>query len=137
MKRLTLILLAAGLSVFGSQSLSAQDQQEIANIPFAFHANQRTFPAGTYRVAAKNQTGLFQLFGPSGHSIFMSASRQKAGKPDNPRLTFARYGDDYLLSEIWLPGSTVGYTMSESALKQELTRKIGVVSMISVRLASR
>jgi hypothetical protein len=138
-RQFTRIVLTAGLSaVLGSLTLSAQDySKETANIPFAFHANEKILPAGEYTVKQINSTGVFQLYDSNGHSLFLNAPVPKSGKAD-PRLTFSCYEKDCLLSQIWMPESNTGYAVSDSALKKELTRKIGMAAQIrSVRFGSR
>ena len=134
-RQLTQIVLSAGLSVlFGSLALSAEAQRDVADIPFAFHANGRVLPAGKYEVKQVNSAGTFQVSDVNGHSIFMSAPLQKRGDPYKPRLTFAAYGDTRVLSQIWMLGDENGHMISNSALDKELPRKIGMASMISVPL---
>ena len=131
-RQFTSIVLAAGLSVIGSLTLSAQDRTEVAEIPFSYTANQTQLPAGTYRVDRGNQ-GVFRLSDGKGHAIFMNAPIQQQGKADNPHLTFARFGDEYLLAQIWSTDGT-GYSVSQSALDKERPRGMQVASMISVKL---
>ena len=141
MKRLfTRTILTAGLSaLLGSLTLSAQDYtKEIANVPFAFNANERALPPGEYTVKQVNQSGLFQIYDSTGHSLFLNAPVQKSSKSASPKLTFTCYGDDCLLSQIWMPESNIGYTVSDSTLKKQLPRKIGMAAEIrSVRLSTR
>ncbi len=136
-RQFTTIILTAGLSLLGSLTISAQDQLEVASIPFAFHANQTVMPAGKYLVEQRNAGGLFQLRSEHGKSIFLSAPVQKRTDPARPRLTFSRYGSEYLLSQISMAGNDVGYNVSSSALDKELSRKIGMAAMISVPLRAR
>lgn len=136
-RQFTSIIMTAGLSLLGSLALSAQDRTEVADIPFAFHANQTTMPAGKYFIEQRNEGGLFQLRSAKGSSIFLSAPVEKRTDPARPRLTFARYGSEYLLSQISMPGNDVGYNVSKSAMDKELPRKIEVAAMISVPLRGR
>ena len=49
-------------------------------------------------------------------------------------LTFACYGGQCTLSQIWIPGDKLGYIRSTHAVEGDLQKKIGMASMISVRL---
>jgi hypothetical protein len=130
------IVLTAGLTVLGSLTLSAQDRSESAKIPFAFHAYQKSFAAGEYRVDQKNDAGMFQLTSRSdGHSIFLNAPQMvETNEVGDPHLTFACYEGDCVLKEIWLPGSKIGYVRSDSSVDKDLQRKLGVAAMVNVRL---
>jgi hypothetical protein len=130
------IVLTAGLAMLGCLTLRAQNSQEIANIPFAFHANQTAFAAGEYRLQKLNTNGMFRLSSTGdGHSIFVNAPPiVEAKNYVEGHLTFACYQGDCVLSQIWLAGSKIGYARLDSAIDHDRQRKIGVASMINVRL---
>ncbi len=133
-RHFTKIILTAGLSaLLGSLTLSAQDQREVANIPFAFEANHTTLPAGEYSVNRLNSVGMFQIYDASGHSIFLSAPVQTLGAAD-PKLTFRCYGNDRVLSQIWTDEG-VGYGVVKSSW--EKNRKLEMSAVISVALKHR
>jgi hypothetical protein len=132
-KYFTHIILTAGLSaILGSLTLSAQDQREVANIPFAFEVNHVSLPAGEYTVQRMNAE-LFQMYDADGHSTFLMAPVKTEGKPD-PRLTFRCYGNDRVLSEIWTDDG-IGYGLLKS--KWEKDRKLEMSAVISVALKHR
>ncbi len=132
------IVLAAGLTVLGSLTLSAQDTQENAKVPFAFQASHTSFAAGNYSVYLLNRGGLFQVTSNSGgHSIFINTAPVGEVKGySEPHLTFACYQGDCALSQIWMPGSKVGYGRSTASVDRDLQRKLGMATMISVRLTA-
>ncbi|SRR5579884_266248 len=128
------LVLTAGLVTLGSLTLSAQNQVETAKIPFAFQANHTALEAGDYKVEQLNNGGTFQLMSSNGHSIFVSVPAKVEGtRNTDPHLTFACYQGNCVLSQIWLPGGD-GYVRSDSAVSHDLQRKIGMASMISIRL---
>jgi hypothetical protein len=130
------IVLTAALTALGSLTLCAQDKKEAAKIPFAFHANHNSFAAGDYDVEQVSSYGLFQIMDKSnGHSIFVNAPPAVEAKNySDAHLTFACYKGDCVLSQIWLPGSKIGYARPDAAVDRDLQRKLGMSSMISVRL---
>jgi hypothetical protein len=137
-RQFTTLVLTAGLSAtLGSFSLSAQNRSEVADIPFAFQVQQKTLPAGHYLVDQRSVGGLFQLYDARGHSIFLSALQQNRAEPDKPKLTFACYGHDCVLAKVSMPGADVSYGLSQKQIEKNLPHKMGMVSMISVRLTSR
>jgi len=134
----TQMMLSAGLSaLLGTATLSAQQEAEVAEVPFAFHAQQQTFPAGEYRVSEKNSSSVFQLTGPEGKSIWVSAPLLETTDPQKPHLTFTRYSGEYVLSAISMPGNDVGHAVSQSAIDKNLTHKIVLAARVSVPLKAR
>lgn len=132
------ILTAAGLAMLGSLTLSAQNQGENAKIPFAFHANNTSFTAGEYQVRQVTSSGLFQLMSTKdGNSIFVNAPPlTQANDYVEGHLMFACSGGDCVLSQIWLAGSKIGYIRSDSSVEHDMQRKLGMASMINVKLVA-
>jgi hypothetical protein len=133
--KMTHMILAAGLSaLLGTASLGAQNLREVADVPFTFHAQRQTLPAGTYQVTETGSNGLFRLYSPDRQSIFVGALVPVSANPDKPHLKFACYGGECVLSEISMPGRETGYQASASQIDRNLHRKLGVAAMISVPL---
>jgi hypothetical protein len=134
----TQMILNAGLSaLLGTATLSAQQRSEVADVPFAFHAQQQTFPAGEYQVTQRNSGSVFQLMSSEGKSIYVNAPLLNTTDPQRPHLTFARYGGEYVLSAISMPGTDIGHAVSQSAIDKNLTHKMDIAAMVSVRLKAR
>ncbi len=137
-RKLNRIMLAATLSaLFGSFGLSAQDRMETAEIPFDYHANTKVLPAGNYRIEETSTMGLFRISDGRGHGLFVSAPTPQDGKAGKGHLAFLHSGNDYVLSQIWMPGNSVGQVIPDSTLERQLTRKIGVASLVTVALHNR
>ena len=137
-RQLTNTLLTAGLSaLLGAAAVSAQDRTEIANIPFAFHAQQAALEAGTYRVMEQSAKGIFQLYGESGHSLFVSTHPVGNSDPNHPKLTFACYGGQCVLAKISMPGSDVEWGPYQSSTEKNLSHELGVAAMVSIPLRVR
>ena len=137
-RQLKALMITAGLSaMLGVIPAMAQDHRAIAKVPFAFKVEQRSFPAGEYSVAQLNQSGILQLSGEDRHSIMLNAPIPNTADPYKPHLTFACYGKECVLSEISLPGSQVARAFSQHAIEKNLTHKLGMVSMIAIRLGSQ
>ena len=130
-------VLIAGLATIGSLTASAQNKSADAKIPFAFTANHKSYPAGEYRIQETNTSGLFQLNDyADAKSGLVSAggAEDRKGSAEQGHLTFACAQGDCVLSQIWLPGSSVGYVRSTSAVDSDLQRKLGMATMVTVRL---
>lgn len=135
---MTHMILTAGLSaLLGTGSLVAQSLRETADVPFTFHAQQQTLPAGTYQIAERGSNGVFQLYGPDRKSIFVAAMVPVSANPNKPHLQFACYGGQCVLSEISMPGRETAYRAPQSQIDKNLSHKLGIASMISVPLKVR
>ena len=135
--RFTRFILTAGLSaLFGSLVLSAQDQKEKANIPFAFQNSDRTLPAGEYTVQETSSRGVLKLSEHDGHAIFVSSYVTDTGAPANPRLVFRRYGSEHMLSQVWMEDGS-GYSVARSAAEKNLRRQLKIATLVSVPLIRR
>jgi hypothetical protein len=142
MKRiLTTILMAVGITGTFATQLGAQQHRAVAEIPFAFEAGNRTFPAGTYGVsqtlAIAGDSSVFTLIDGRLHSAFVQLNTNETGHPDNPSLTFACYGKECVLAKVTPPGSARAYGLSQSYIEKHLHHTLGMASLISVKLAAR
>lgn len=131
------LVLIAGLTLFGSLSLNAQSKVN-ATIPFSFHADHASWPAGDYSLEkiSIGDDGHFQLMDKSsGRSMFVTAQIPEGKKNySEGHLTFACSNGDCVLSQIALPESNIAYTRSDSAVQKDMQRKLGVAAMVNVKL---
>ena len=135
-QHLTHIVLTAGLAaLLGSVTLSAQDRTEIAEVPFAFHANNRTLPAGKYKVQEYRE-GLFIMYDKDAHSLFLPAPNVETREPSAPSLVFRCYGNERVLATIWLVDGS-GYDLGKSSIEKNLNRKLQMATLLEVRLTER
>ena len=139
MKRtLTSVLMAAGIAGSLVAHLSAQNSRTVADIPFAFVANQTVMPAGRYELKQSDASGSsFALRNADGRAAFVTAGIRENGSPDRPHLTFACYGKECVLAKIAPPGSAIAYSLSERSVEKNLQHKLSVASMVSIKLAPR
>lgn len=136
-RRLKDIMLAAGCAaLLASVTLSAQNKREVADIPFAFHANGVRLGPGTYVFKQVNDGGLFQVSDSAGGSIFVSLHAGSTGAPENPRLDFRCYGSDRVLAQVWTPEGT-SYSASESTIEKDLHRRVDMATLVSAAVRDR
>ena len=131
--RFTRFILTAGLSALFGLVLSAQDQREKANIPFAFQTKDKTLTAGEYTLKETDSRAVLVLMDARGHSIYVPSHLTDTGASGNPRLVFRCYGNERMLSQIWMDDGS-GYTVSESAAEKNLKRQLHISTLISVPL---
>jgi hypothetical protein len=101
--------------------LKAQESVEVAKVPFDFHVNNLTLPAGKYTVMTTSDHVTIQLRNDgTGKSILFMPPGRTIGNLD-PRLLFHCYGDNCFLAEIWVPNGPA-YTMRKGSLESEIER---------------
>lgn len=119
------------LTVTGLPSSSAQTSgapQMTADIPFAFHVGERSFPAGKYTVRCTNPSSdrkVLQLGSKDGNSTVLIPTNGVIGQTnEDARLVFNRYGERYYFAQAWLAADNTGMqalkSRSERATANEL-----------------
>ena len=122
----TQILKGAALAVvLGALTLSAPAPVAAAdiraNVPFSFTVDKKVLPAGTYNVTSSNaHTLLISSFGAGA----VTMGQRAESRSGSPRLVFHRYGNDYILREVWMGGGS-GYQLRETARERELAGNRG------------
>ena len=102
-----IIILATAYTAEAQQSSA---QVMIANIPFAFTANNKTLPAGKYAVTVLNSSSdrkALQIRSMNGRFSAMILTNAVIGHvSDNAKLVFERYDDRYFFAQAQLPGDS-------------------------------
>ena len=139
MKRmLTGILMAAGIAGPFVAHLTAQDSRTVADIPFAFVANQTVMSAGRYELNQSDASGSsFALRNANGRGVYFTAGIRETGTPDRPHLTFVCYGKECALAKIAPPASAIAYSLGARSVEKNLHHTLSVAAMVSVKLAPR
>jgi hypothetical protein len=139
MKRIfTTILMAVGITGPFVAHLAAQGNRQVADVPFAFVAGNRTLPAGRYQVSQpQSNSPIFTLTDSRNHPIFVQLGSNSTGHPEKPSLTFACYGKECVLAKVTPPDNPIAYGLSKDSIEKKLTHRLGMASMISIKLAAR
>ena len=90
---------------FAVASAQAQAPSKVeVNIPFEFSAGKTTLPAGVYSVKrlSGNNVTLRSRDGKSSVILNVPVTENSNDPNAVERLVFARYGDQFALSQIWL-----------------------------------
>jgi hypothetical protein len=116
----------------------AQDARIFLKFDHDFVVGTRTLPAGKYRIrhAMANDACVFVIENvESGHSsILRAVLDSEAGTPEDNIITFARYGDQYFLTNVCSAGDNRVFKFDSSAGKQEALARAGLKrELISVR----
>src|SRR5882672_2897626 len=88
-----------------------------ANVPFSFTVDKKVLPPGDYTVSSGAAHALL-IRGFRTGAMILSTPTQSAAST-SPKLVFHRYGDEYLLREIWM-GSGSGQKLPETRREREL-----------------
>lgn len=118
MKRTTLLALTAFVAALAVNIALAQSQRK-ANVPFAFAVDQSSMEAGQYTITEVSDRVL-QIRNDATHAtVTIIGLHEESVKPQNPRLVFRKYGDRYVLAEVWGSTTASGMEISSGKLEQE------------------
>ncbi len=117
MKRAVLLLVVA-LALVGTIGTGAVCAQEttIVNVPFSFTVANKVMPAGSYEITIQNETVV--KVAPQKGQVVMVPTITRLALREEPITTatfiFDRVGEQYYLSELWVPGYGDGYLVSDT-----------------------
>jgi hypothetical protein len=106
------------LSAASVRPVAAVSEELRAEIPFTFTVNKAVLPPGTYRVDLDNEAGMIELR-DMGHAAFALGIPFDDSRVREAKLVFHRYGDQYVLREIWT-GAGIGRDLPEPRREKEL-----------------
>jgi hypothetical protein len=110
-----------------------------ATIAFSFLVNDKTMPPGTYTISVDNQQGVVELRDFK-HGAFALALPFDDSSSQERKLVFHRYGDEYVLREIWTGEGTGRELLEprrERALAEASTSAGRTASPQTVAVAAR
>ena len=117
---LAMIILATALTV-GAHAQTTQ--RVIANIPFAFTANNKTLPAGKYTITVLNPSSdqkALQIRSMNGrYSAIVLTNGVIGNVADNSKLVFERYDDRYFFAQAQMAGDSTSLAALRSNKEQK------------------
>ena len=129
-KHIFAIIFAIGLSIsINAGEAYAQSSAFRIDIPFAFTANNKTLPAGTYTVRPASDSRIFWRVTSAGDApdIFLLAgSLSSVRNNGNVRMTFRRYGERNFL--IGFRSNSYQVNLNKSSSEKELLRTQSAVA---------
>ena len=117
---LSMVFGMAGASVHGQTA----SQVEV-DIPFEFSAGKAALKAGVYRVR-RSSANLLVLRDSHGKSVILNAPLSIESKDNGERLVFHKYGEKYVLTQIWLTGETGRQLMPSEKIKGEKPERVEI-----------
>ena len=114
MKRRLFALFGMGL-LLATSSAYAQTINLKADIPFDFVVGKITLPSGEYTIRSFNADQTLSIGGSAHNPVLFLAKRCSSPSPSaQSKLVFARYGERYFLSEMWIEGNSTGRQLLKS-----------------------
>ena len=99
----------------------------LANIPFQFVVEDKSLPAGEYRIermlSGNPKVLLIRSTDGRAHRTVMTMEVLANDWQAESKLIFNRYGNKYFLSQIWTAGSKSGRELPKSQRETELAGK--------------
>jgi hypothetical protein len=100
------MIMALALAFAASAQAQTASNTTTFVVPFQFNVGKQVLPAGTYKVVAQDQTVRVQKNDGKGNVIALIQRTLGANHSENEvKLTFRRHGDQFYLSQVWLPDS--------------------------------
>ena len=128
--RFTVIAALALAFVASAQAQTALNFKTFA-VPFSFKVGNKVLPAGEYKITAENQVIRVQQI--NGKENAVSLTQRTHGTNHNlsdAKLTFRRYGDQYYLSQVWLPDSLGRELKKPRRESTDVAQIVGVVEIV-------
>ncbi len=104
------------------------------NVPFNFIVGDRNLPSGQYTISAATQN-IESWYDANGRGLFMinTVPMGKEASADTYKLVFHRYGDTYILTEVWSGGSSHLVNGGRTAQQIAKNQKFEVVAVLMTR----
>ena len=131
--------MAAGIILFaGVQHAGAQivDPVEFTTT-FPFTVGSATMPAGSYTVRPDmDDASILQLTGAH-TSVFFETTNVPATRPAKTEVVFKRYGDTYILKDIYVVGSDIGVESVSAEGERHAAKKSATASEHRIAAATK
>jgi hypothetical protein len=121
------ILGAAIVLLAGVHNASAQIENQLDfTTSFAFTVGNTTVPAGTYTIMpVEDDPWVLELKGGRTSVVFETERATPNEVASKDEIVFQRYGDRYVLKNIWTEGSDTGYLTEPGAREEQISRHHG------------
>jgi len=113
-----LLIKVAGAAIVMTVSLAATSVEAAGlrvNVPFAFSVRDAQMPAGVYTITSIQGGTLFVRGFKNGAVVLTDGV---SGSDSTPRLVFFKYGERYVLHQVWAVGGA-GRELPASKLERE------------------
>ena len=128
------------LAVISAAPAFAQSvPQANLTVPFDFIVGKRTLPAGEYTIrrvrSDEDQLFLVQSKDARESSIVITSPVGSYTASFESKVVFHKYGNQYVLSQIWTPGESRGRELPISGRERSLRREMAKAPSVSPAMA--
>ncbi len=106
-KRGLLVVVLLGLTMLAGATLCYADEAATVNIPFKFTVGKTVLEPGKYELMMADDVSAALTLTPARGAATLTPYITRLAAPEpplkEPRFVFDKVGDEYILSEIWLP----------------------------------
>ena len=106
------------VAVMAALSVPVEAAEVACKVPFRFMVNGTTLPEGSYNVSTSGGT-LFVRGYSAG--AFVLSNGIASNNPSPAKLVFHKYGDQYILRQVWMGGSS-GRELPAPRLERSLAK---------------
>lgn len=130
-KALRVLMILSVVATMVPDSVNAQSLNFSLDVPYAFIVGDKELPAGRYTIH-RSPLGLEDVLGIESadrkisQDFRMKIFLSKESATENKKLIFAKYGDQYFLSQIWAIsplGKSTRYQINKGKRELELEKK--------------
>jgi hypothetical protein len=108
------------VAVLAALSAPVEAAEIRCKVPFSFAVSGTTLPAGTYNVST-TQGRLF-IRGYD-HGAFALTNGLQSGKDTEAKLVFHKYGDRYILRQVWVGGGS-GHELPPPRMERKVATSV-------------
>ena len=114
-----IMMLAMAAPIFAQHS-----GQMKVTVPFNFSVENDRLKAGDYTIE-RIATGRLRIRNEDGSvsTIFLAIPAQEKATPEKAHFIFNRYGGEYFLEKIWVPGQQGGWELLKGKYEMEIANK--------------
>ena len=113
------IVLLAGVQHAGAQIVDTVD----FTTTFPFTAGTATLPAGSYTIRADDDNPSILLLKGAHTGVFIDTTNVPAVRPAKTEVVFKRYGDAYVLKNVYMEGSDIGVEAVAAEGERHMAKK--------------
>ena len=126
---ITICLLLTAVTLV-AQTTPSQRLMKV-NIPFSFGVEGHSLPAGEYTIYTLTPERSVRIVSADGkHSAIVNTLPNYASSPStNSRLVFHKYGNEYVLAQVWTAGQNVARNPLSSKRAMEIASSGGKPEM--------
>ena len=128
--RFTVMAALALAFVASAQAQTALNFKTFA-VPFSFKVGNKVLPAGEYKITADKE--IIRVQKTDGKENAVTLTQRTRGVNHNlsdAKLTFRRYGDQYYLSQVWLPDNLGRELKKPRREVTDVAQIVGVVEIV-------